>query len=244
MISPTPNALIALRTHGLDDDTIAIAVAIAEEIEAAADDVASDTRDDSFDDSTSRGQLQYRRARNRVIFRFEPNLEVSCDTSDNALHIRFRGTAFSFYSARDGIERPSVQGSATKKRVVNESQLMLEIGDQALTNRLVLMHESGADGLIRLGVGALANSTAWSWNVSLYDRYVAADATGQGEDRVAYDERPEAELPPLAAREPGERDEPGQQEEHERAAYDQQPEAELPKLPPRSPDEAEGDGSE
>lgn len=201
MISPTTNALAALREHGLDDETIDIAIAIAEEIEAAAEDVANDTRTSSFDDSTSRGQLLYRRARNRTIVRFEPNLEVSCDTTDNALHIRFRGTAFSFYSAREGLEHPSLQGSATKKRVVDESQLMLKTGDKPVTHRLVLMHESAPDGLVRLGLGVLASSTTWSWRIALYDRYAAGGAVVVDEDRVAYDQLPEADLPPLEPRE-------------------------------------------
>lgn len=237
MISPTPNALAALHEHGLDDETIQIAVVIAEEIEAAAEDVANDTRKGSFDDSTSRGGLLYRRARNRTIARFEPNLEVSCDTTDNALHIRFRETAFSFYSAREGLENPSLQGSATKKRVVDESQMMLEIGDETAVRRLVLMHESATDGLVRLGLGVLADSKTWSWKVALYDRYAAGGVATGDQDRVAYDQLPETDLPPLEPREPAEaeRDEP---------AYDHRPEAELPPLPPRVPGEAKRDDAE
>ncbi len=243
MISPTPNALAALREHGLDEEMIEVAVAIAEEIEAAAEDVANDTRTDSFDDSTSRGQLLYRRARNRTIVRFKPNLEVSCDTTDNALHIRFRGIAFCFYSAREGLEHPSVQGSATKRRVVDESQLMLETCDEAAVNRLVLMHESAPDGLVRLGIGVLANSTTWNWKIALYDRYAASDVAANDQDRLAYDQLPEAELPSLP---PRKFEEAAGDEEIDRdeAAYDQLPEAELPPLPPRAPGEAERDNRE
>lgn len=206
MISPSTTALTAMREHGLDNEMINIALAIAEEIEAAADDVANDTRGSSFDDSTSRGQLLYRRARNRTLVRFEPNLEVSCDTTDNALHIRFRGTAFSFYSAREGLEHPSVRGSATKERVVDESQLMLKTGDETTVHRLVVMHESAPDGLVRLGVGVLANSTTWSWKVALYDRYAAGETVTFDEERVAYDQLPEADLPALEPRELGRRE--------------------------------------
>lgn len=177
MISPSAAALSSLRTHGLDDDLIRVATTMAEEIHAAADDVASDTRSAAYDDSTSRGQLLYRRARNRIVARFEQDLAISCDTTDNALHIRYRQTAFSFYSAREGLERPSVYGSRTKRRVVDESQMTLDVGDEIELRRLVLMHEAADDGLVRLGVGVLASSTEWSWNIRLYDRYAMPRST-------------------------------------------------------------------
>jgi hypothetical protein len=66
--------------------------------------------------------------------------------------------------------------------------------------RLVLMHESAPDGLIRIGIGVLADSTTWNWNVGLYDRYADTSATEADEERVAYDELPEAELPDMQPR--------------------------------------------
>lgn len=200
MISPSAAALSSLRTHGLDDDLIRVATTMAEEIHAAADDVASDTRSAAYDDSTSRGQLLYRRARNRIVARFEQDLAISCDTTDNALHIRYRQTAFSFYSAREGLERPSVYGSRTKRRVVDESQMTLDVGDEIELRRLVLMHEAADDGLVRLGVGVLASSTEWSWNIRLYDRYASDEGAEVDDQRVAYDQLPEPELPELAPR--------------------------------------------
>jgi hypothetical protein len=78
----------ALRYRGLDDDLIAVTAAMAGDIQDAADDVVSDTRKATFDDSTSRGQLLHRRARNRIIARYKNDTAISCDTTDNALHIR------------------------------------------------------------------------------------------------------------------------------------------------------------
>lgn len=132
--------------------------------------------------------------------RFEQDLAISCDTTDNALHTRYRETAFSFYSAREGLERPSVYGSRTKRRVVDESQMTLDVGDEIELRRLVLMHEAADDGLVRLGVGVLASSTEWSWNVRLYDRYASDEGAEVDDQRVAYDQLPEPELPELAPR--------------------------------------------
>jgi hypothetical protein len=165
MISPSPDAIDALHTHGLDDALIAVTTAMADDIQDAADDVAGDTRKAAFDDSTSRGQLLYRRARNRIIARYKDDIAISCDTSDNALHIRSGETAVSFYSAREGLEHPKITGSRTKRRVVDESQMALDVGDRIELRRLVLLHEAGDDGLIRIGLGVLASSTEWSWKI-------------------------------------------------------------------------------
>lgn len=200
MISLSTNARESLLAHGVTDDLIGVAITMAEAIHAAADDVANDTRDEAFDDSTSRGGLLYRRARNRVLAQFAQNSLVTCDTTDNALHVRYGPTAVSFYSARNGLERPHLTGSKTKERVVDESQLSLELTDTVVLRRLVLMHESALDGLIRIGIGVLANSTTWNWNVGLYDRYADTSASKIDEDRVAYDELPEAELPDMQPR--------------------------------------------
>jgi hypothetical protein len=200
MISPSPDAIDALRTHGLDDVLIAVTTAMAEDIQDAADDVAGDTRETAFDDSTSRGQLLHRRARNRIIARYTDDTAISCDTTDNALHIRSGKTAVSFYSAREGLEHPKITGSRTKRRVVDESQMALDIGDRIELRRLVLLHEAADDGLIRIGVGVLASSTEWSWNICLYDRYATDQSTETDELRVPYDQLPEPELPDLAPR--------------------------------------------
>jgi hypothetical protein len=55
MISPSPDAIDALRAHGLDDVLIAVTTAMARDIQEAADDVAGDTHTAAFDDSTSPG---------------------------------------------------------------------------------------------------------------------------------------------------------------------------------------------
>jgi hypothetical protein len=200
MISPSSDAVEALRAHGLDDNLIEVATAMASDIEDAADDVAGDTRSAAFDDSTSRGQLLHRRARNRIIARYKDNVSISCDTTDNALHIRSGQVALSFYSAREGLEHPKVSGSRTKRRVVDESQMTLNVGDRVELRRLVLLHEASDDGLVRVGVGVLASSTEWSWNICLYDRY-ATDAGAESKDqRAAYDQLPEPDLPELSPR--------------------------------------------
>jgi hypothetical protein len=200
MISPSPDAIDALHTHGLDDALIAVTTAMAEDIQDAADDVAGDTRKAAFDDSTSRGQLLHRRARNRIIVRYKDDTAISCDTTDNALHIRSGKTAVSFYSAREGLEHPKITGSRTKRRVVDESQMAMDVGDRIELRRLVLLHEAADDGLIRIGVGVLASSTEWSWNICLYDRYATDQSTETDEKRVPYDQLPEPELPELPPR--------------------------------------------
>jgi hypothetical protein len=200
MISPSPDAIDALRKRGLDDELIAVTAAMAGDIQDAADDVVGDTRKAAFDDSTSRGQLLYRRARNRIIARYKDDSAIGCDTTDNALHIRSGETAVSFYSARQGLEHPKITGSRTKRRVVDESQMTLDIEDRIELRRLVLLHEAADDGLIRVGVGVLASSTEWSWNICLYDRYASHQNAPAAETRVAYDQLPEPELPELPAR--------------------------------------------
>ncbi len=200
MITPSPDAIEALRAHGLGNGLIDVTTAMARDIQDAADDVAGDTRAAAFDDSTSRGQLLHRRARNRIIARYQDDTAIGCDTTDNALHIRSSETAVSFYSAREGLEHPKITGSRTKRRVVDESQLALEIGDRIELRRLVLLHEASDDGLIRIGVGVLASSTEWSWNICLYDRYGTDQSTESDEQRVPYDQLPEPELPELPPR--------------------------------------------
>jgi hypothetical protein len=62
------------------------------------------------------------------------------------------------------------------------------------------IHAAADDGLVRLGVGVLASSTEWSWNIRLYDRYASDEGAEVDDQRVAYDQLPEPELPELAPR--------------------------------------------
>jgi hypothetical protein len=192
----------------VSDALIEIACSMTECLHQAADDVASDTRDEAFDDATSRGGLLYRRAHNRMIGRFSGDRRVVCDTTDNAMHIRVGATAISFYSARNGLDSPNLTGSDTKRTVVDESQTMFVLDDQVAIRRLVLMHESSPDGLIRAALGVLESAKKWSWRVTLFDRFeLHGDAISQSHGD-AYDTRPEAELPPLRPRNAIDRDEP------------------------------------
>lgn len=204
-IAPPHESIVSLRQRHLGDSLIEVACTMTECLHRAADDVASDTRADSFDDTTSRGGLLYRRARNRMVANFLDDERVVCDTTDNALHIRVGATAISFYSARNGLDSPSVTGSQTKRSVVDESQTMLVLDDRQEIRRLVLMHEASPDGLVRAALGLLESATKWSWRVTLFDRF-AADNDAQSDARgQAYDARPEAELPPFKLRHGAER---------------------------------------
>lgn len=205
MLPLSPNSRSALHTHGVTGDLIEIALAMAECIEAAAEDVANDTRDAAYDDATSRGGLLYRRARNRILDRFGSEPLVTCDLTDNALHVRYGHTALSFYSAREGLENPNIAGSITKRRVVDESQMSLAVGDTPVIKRLVLMHESAPDGLVRIAIGVLASAQSWTWKVALYDRYAAEEISSDTDDRVSFDQQDEAELPELKPRKVDER---------------------------------------
>jgi hypothetical protein len=66
--------------------------------------------------------------------------------------------------------------------------------------RLVLMHESDEDGLVRAAIGVLQSATHWAWNVPLFDRYEVDIPVGVSDQAAPYDERPEAELPPIEKR--------------------------------------------
>lgn len=194
MITLSDDALTSLRQHHVSDEQLHVSLAMVECLRDAGDDVAADTRDEAFDDATSRGGLLYRRARNRILGRFDEDVTVTCDTTDNALHVRVGATAISFYSARAGLDNPSINGSRTKRRVVDESQMALDLEDQANIRRLVILHETSPDGLVRAAVGVLESDTKWSWYVTLYDRF-ALDGADKDERRGdAYDQRPEPEI--------------------------------------------------
>lgn len=184
----------------MPDEVVEIACVMADCILAAGDDVAADTRAEAFDDATSRGQLLYRRAHNRTIGMFASNGRVRLDTHDNALSVRVADTALSFYSARNGLDFPSLSGSRTKAHVVDEMQLVLDL-DGTPPTRMVLMHESDEDGTGRVAFGVMKDSTSWHWRVSLFDRYAGLTNDVISGEHAAYDELPEPELPPMETRE-------------------------------------------
>lgn len=171
-----------------------------EAIADAADDVAADTRDSSYDDATSRGGLLYRRARNRIVALFRDDPHVTLDTTDNALHIRSGSLALSFYAARDGLELPKLSGSETKRRVVAEMEQMVIPGLEVAQWRIVIMHESDEDGLVRAALGVLRDAKNWAWNVLAYDRFADDALAADGNETPSYEEQPEAELPPIERR--------------------------------------------
>jgi hypothetical protein len=188
----------ALGERGVGEDAVDVVAVMLEAIEAAAEDVAADTRKASFDDATSRGGLLYRRARNRIMAAGKDQPRVTIDTTDNGLHVRVGGLAVSFYAARNGLEFPSLSGSKTKDRVVSEMQMSLPGMEQI--SRLIVMHESDPDGLIRAAVGVLASSTRWEWSVMLFDRFAADIERNIAATSPSYGEQPEAELPPIERR--------------------------------------------
>jgi hypothetical protein len=200
VLEPPEQSRRALREHGVPDDVIAVACVMTQCIQQAADDMAADTRDEAFDDATSRGGLLYRRAHNRMLAGLKSDRRVALDTSDNALHVRVGGTAISFYSARGGLDFPSLVGSRTKRGVVNEMQLVIAGLDDPVLRRLVLMHESDEDGLGRAALGVLENSRTWAWRFPLFDRYAVEESTAADAGGAAYDELPEPELPPMERR--------------------------------------------
>ena len=200
MLRPPEMSLRSLREHGLAEDVIDVACAMTSCILEAADDVAADTRDESFDDPTSRGGLLYRRAHNRTLVALAADDRATLDTTDNALHVRVGSTAISFYSARNGLDFPSVDGSRTKRRVVDEMQLVLEGVGAPVLRRVVLMHESDEDGLVRGALGVLQTSHSWAWRVTMFDRYAVDDASADDATRPAYDEMSEPQLLPIERR--------------------------------------------
>lgn len=188
------DATTALARHHVGAPQIEVAMAMLDCLREAADDVAEDTREEAFDDATSRGGLLYRRARNRILDRFHDVLDVVCDTTDNALHVRTGDTAISFYSARNGLDNPDVSGSVTKQRVVDESQMAFDLDDQAKIPRLVIMYEASPDGMVRAALGVLESATKWAWRVTIFDRFALGEAVPPEVRVDSYDERPEPEI--------------------------------------------------
>jgi hypothetical protein len=199
MSRPSQRSLEALRTHGVPVPVVDVATTMTDCILQAADDMAADTRDESFDDPTSRGGLLYRRAHNRIVHALSQDRRAVVDRTDNALHVRVGGTAISFYSARNGLDNPSLTGSTTKKTVVDEMQMMLPVGGGDV-RRLVLMHESDEDGAVRVALGVMQSPTSWSWRVTMFDRYALEEQPERAVPEPAYDELPEATLPAIERR--------------------------------------------
>lgn len=201
MLPLNPHSHDALLSHGVPLPVVRVAMAMLEEIIAAGDDTVRDTGIESFDDAVSKGQLHYWRARNRIIARFAGNRFVTCDETDNAFQVHIQGVKISFYSARNGIDNPSVEGSPTKKRVVNEFQLMLDVDDPREVTQLVLIHERGDDGVTRAALGVLSSASAWAWHVTVYDRFATVEAADAAARSESYDQLPEPKLPPMKKRE-------------------------------------------
>jgi hypothetical protein len=201
MIEPSEHALSTLEANGASTPVIDAALRLTECLRLAGDDVADSTGEDLFDDATARGQLLYRRGRNRVIAEFADDESVDVSTADNALHVLVDGCALSFYSATNGIDQPSLDGtSRTKRSVVDEMQMQLEGLGVPKAQRLVIMHEADEDGLLRAAIGVLRNGHEWVWRAMMYDRISpAGELAGAGVER-GYEDQDEPELPPIERR--------------------------------------------
>jgi hypothetical protein len=161
-------------------------------------------KDERHDDSTSEGGLRWRRCRNYVKKLLDakavPGLEEAvADVSDNALKVRMGDTAVSFYSARNGIDRPDLSGGRkTKKAIVTEMQQQivgLESTEQP--RQLIVVYEADADGLAASVVGMLRSAKVWEWRYSVYERVglgIADTEIPANPDVPAYDTEPEPEL--------------------------------------------------
>lgn len=201
MISPSEQSLSTLEANGASQLVIDTAIRMTECLRLAGDDVADSTGDDLFDDPTSRGQLLYRRGRNRTIAEFADDQLVEVSTADNALHVLVDECALSFYSATNGIDQPSLDGaSRTKRSVVDEMQMQLDGMGVPKARRLVLLHEADEDGLLRAAVGVLRNGHEWVWRATMYDRIAPArELVSTGAER-GYEEQEEPALPPIQRR--------------------------------------------
>lgn len=172
-----------------------------------ADDCDSDLR---HDDSTSEGQLRWRRCRNHVKTLLDEQRitgleDTVADVTDNALVVRVGDCAVSFYSARNGIDRPDLAGaSKTKQAVVSEMQIQIAgLESPAEPGRLVVLYEADGDGLVASVVGMLANAREWAWRFSCYvrDADTASGLDSQEQDAApSYEAEPEPELPPIEIR--------------------------------------------
>jgi hypothetical protein len=202
MIEPSDDSRRALEANGASDLVVSAAIRLTECLRLAGDDVADSTGEDLFDDPTSRGQLLYRRGRNRTIAEFADDNLVEVSTADNALHVLVDDCALSFYSATNGIDQPSLDGtSRTKRSVVDEMQMQLEGMGIPKAHRLVLMHEADADGLLRAAIGVLRNGHEWVWRATMYDRIAPSQTVASTGSEPGYEDREEAMLPTIRRRE-------------------------------------------
>jgi hypothetical protein len=205
VIEPSRPSLDTLAANGASALVIDAAIRMTECLRLAGDDVAESTDDEGlFDDATSRGQLLYRRARNRILDEFADDDAVTVSTDDNALHVVVDGCALSFYSAPNGLEHPSLATTShTKRGVIDEMQMQLsgEGLEATAPRRLVLMHESDEDGLLRAAVGVLRSRSDWAWSATMYDRITPASDLPDTTSEPSYEEQPEAELPVIERRE-------------------------------------------
>ena len=193
----------ALQRQGLSKRALTAVELVITCLDRSCESVVQDTGEDRFDDETSRGQLRWRRTRNRVeaVLSDEdvPVLaEVRADVSDNALQVPVDGTRISFYSARNGVERPDLSGGKkTKTAMVRAMQLQLRLGDVLTPSRLVVMYEADEDGLVAVEAGFMRSTTEYAWSVPVYVRdegLQTARAADQGPD---HDELIEPALPDL-----------------------------------------------
>lgn len=201
MIEPSKRSLETLKGNGVSDAVIEVAIRMTECLRLAGDDVAESTDDDLFDDDTGRGQLLYRRGRNRIREEFKSDKEIEVSTEANALHVIVDECALSFYSARNGLEHPAlVATSQTKRNVVDEMQMQISGIETPRPRRLVLMHERDEEGLIRAAIGTLISGRDWAWSATLYDRIARGENLPASTAEPSYEEQPEAELPPIERR--------------------------------------------
>jgi hypothetical protein len=109
------------------------------------------------------------------------------------------------------LEFPNLGGSHTKRRVLAEMEQMVIPGLEAERQRVVIMHESDEDGLVRAGLGVLRDSTNWAWQVLAFDRYADDSVSADEVETPSYEEQPEAQLPPIEKREDADSEEAEEQ---------------------------------
>ena len=202
MIEPSKRSIETLKGNGVSDAVIEVAVRMTECLRLAGDDVAESTDDDLFDDDTGRGQLLYRRGRNRIIDEFKDDKEIEVSTEANALHVLVDECALSFYSARHGLEHPALAtaSSRTKRNVVDEMQIQISGIETPQPRRLMLMHERDEEGLVRVAFGVLMSGQDWAWSATMYDRIARGEDLPATTAEPSYENQPEAELPPIERR--------------------------------------------
>jgi hypothetical protein len=66
--------------------------------------------------------------------------------------------------------------------------------------RLVLLHESDEDGLVRAALGVLRKGHQWVWRATIFDRINAPSNVDSAGDGPAYEDQDEPALPPIQRR--------------------------------------------